>query len=396
MPVPTPFHERTHPLCLSYRWKDWAGYYSVCRYDHNHEPEYFAVRQSAGLFDVTPLFKYEVAGRDAAEMLSYMCARDIHRLKPGRSAYSCWCDDSGKVVDDGIVACIDEDRFRITAADPSLAWLHRVRRGFDVDVQDVSHHWGVLALQGPTSREILRQCSDAPLDELRYFGQATARLDGLEVWLSRTGYTGDLGYEIWVRADQALKLWDALLAAGGSYGLTPAGLDALDMTRIEAGFILLSVDYFSATKTVIESRKSSPYEIGLGWAVHLDRAPFVGQSALRRETARGSDWQMVGLVADWAELEELYAGFGLPPSLPAEATREPVPIYCEGRQVGQATSRVWSPLLKKSLALASVRTSYAQAGRTLEIEHTVEYQRRRVSASVTPTPFFDPERKRKT
>jgi aminomethyltransferase len=395
MPVPSPFHPRTQPLCTSYRWKDWAGYYAVCAYDHNPEREYFAFREAAGLLDVTPLFKYEVHGPDAAALLSRMTVRDVAKLKVGRVAYGCWCDDHGKVVDDGTVSRLAEDRFRLTAADPTFHWLERLARGCDVSIEDSSARLAALALQGPTSREILRRASDADLDALGFFAATRARIDDLEVWITRTGYTGDLGYEVWVDNAGALRLWDALMSAGRAYGVVPAGLDALDVTRIEAGFIMLGVDYWSAPKVTLESRKSTPYELGLGWTVALDRGPFVGQAALRAEHARGPAWRLMGLVLDWEELEALYEGYGLPPRLPAQASRSPLPVYDGGAQVGQATSHTWSPLLKKSIALASLRAPFAAPGRRLAIEHTVEFERRRVTATVVETPFFNPERKRK-
>lgn len=396
MPIPSPFHERTQPLCTSYRWKDWAGYCAVSSYDTTHEREYFAFRESAGLLDVSPLYKYEVRGLGAAALLSRMMVRDVSKLKVGRVAYSCWCDDDGKVVDDGTVSRLSEHHYRVTAADPTLHWLKSLSRGLDVTLEDSSARLAALALQGPTSRAILAQASDADLDKLKFFGVTQATIDGILVWISRTGYTGDLGYEVWVDRGKAIPLWDALMAAGRPYGIEPAGLDALDMARIEAGFILLAVDYFSAKKVVLESRKSTPLELGFGWMVDLNRGNFLGRDAIAAEAKRGSVWQLVGLEVSWEELEALYASFNLPPSLPATARRDALPVYDdEGRQVGQATSHTWSPLLKKYLAIASVRRGHEAKGTRLQIEHTVEYERRKVTATVAPLPFYDPERKRK-
>jgi aminomethyltransferase len=215
------------------------------------------------------------------------------------------------------------------------------------------------------------------------------------VRVTRTGYTGDLGYEIWVPGELALPVWDALIDAGRDHGIEPAGLDALDLTRIEAGFIMLEVDYYSAVREVLESRKSSPFELGLGWTVNLDRGPFVGHRALAEEKAEGSAWQMVGVEVSWEGIETLYESYGLPPNLPAAASREPLPIYAGGHQVGRMTSHAWSPLLKRSIGLASIRTSHSAVGTPLEIEHTVEFERRTVAGRVARTPFFDPERKRR-
>ena len=376
-------------------WKDWSGYYAVRSYDTCHEPEYFALRHSAGLIDVSPLFKYEVRGPDAADFLARILVRDVRKLKPGRVSYLCWCNDDGKVLDDGTIARLDEDHFRLTANGPSLHWLAGHTGAARVSIEDSSERLGVLALQGPRSRDILVHALDGDLEKLRFFRITTAAMNGIQLHVSRTGYTGDLGYEIWMERGDALKVWDAIVESGRPHRLRPAGLDAMDVTRMEAGFILNGVDYFSAQTCLIESRKSSPFEIGLGWTVHLEREPFLGQKALRAEVARGSTWALVGLEYDWDEYESLFDEFGLPPQMPGSAWRDAVPVFDEGRrQVGQATSGAWSPLLKKNLALATVRSEYRDPGTRLRVEVTVEFQRRHVSALVTATPFFNPERKR--
>ena len=399
MPIPSPFHERTAPLCTSFRWKDWAGYIAVCSYDHCHEQEYFAFREAAGLIDVTPLYKYEVYGPDAARLLARMMVKDISKLKLGMVTYCGWCDDAGKMIDDGTVTCLDEDYYRVTAADPTYHWLEMLSRGLDVTIEDSSERLAALALQGPNARKILCGCTDANVDELKFFRVTTAKFDGFDGWITRTGYTGDLGYEIWVENEHALALWDQLMAAGRDYGILPAGLDALDMTRIEAGFIMLGVDYFSSPTVILESLKSTPYEAGLGWCVNLDREdgrPFIGQQALRAEKANGSVWQLMGLEIDRVSVEQLYQRHGLPPVLSAEACRDLLPIYRGGDQVGQVTSNTWSPILKQYIALATLQTRFAAPGTVLQVEHTIEYERCRVKATVRPMPFFNPERKRST
>src|ERR1700674_2625660 len=418
MPIPSPFHERTSKLCTSYRWKDWSGYAAVSSYDTTHEREYFAFRESAGLLDVSPLFKYEVHGPDAAALLSRMMVRDVSKLKVGRVGYSCWCDDYGKVIDDGTVTRLADDYYRVTAADPTLHWLQAVSRGLRVTIEDSSARLAVLALQGPRSREILRAAlgSDgAGIDRLKFFGAMRARLDGLDVWITRTGYTGDLGYEVWTEKAGALRLWDVLVDAGRPHGIEPAGLDALDVSRIEAGFILLGVDYFSAPKVILEARKSTPFELGLGWIVDFERPAFpsfIGRDALAAEASRlkrgtavpggwapgrvPGGWALVGLEVAWEALEALYESFSLPPSLPATARRDGLPVYDdEGCQVGKVTSHTWSPILKKYIALTSVHASHAAPGTILQMEHTVEFEHRKVPAKVVKTPFFDPERKKK-
>ena len=395
MPIPTPFHPRTSKLCTSYFWKDWSGYYAVRSYDTCHEREYHALRQAAGLIDVSPLHKYEVRGPDAGRLLARVMVRDVSKLRVGRVTYLCWCDDDGKVVDDGTVARLDREHYRVTSNGPTLAWLERHARGDRVTIEDTSDRLGALALQGPRSRAILSECCDADLERLKFFRLTPARLDGVAVQISRTGYTGDLGYEIWVDRDDALAVWDAVVAAGRPHRLQPVGLDAMDVTRIEAGFVLAGVDYFCALQCLIEARKSSPYEIGLGWAVKTERAPFVGQTALTEERARPARWALVGLSYDWDEYERLFAAEGLPPQVPGQAWRDAVPVYdARGRQVGQATSGAWSPMLKQNLALATVEAGAAAIGTELHVEVTVEYRRRSVKAIITRTPFFDPPRKR--
>ena len=397
MPIPTPFHERTSALCVSLFWKDWSGYHAVRSYDTTHEREYFTLHHAAGLIDVSPLYKYEVTGPDAAAFLAYVTVKDIRRLKVGRVTYLCWCDDHGKVADDGTVSRLGQDRFRLTAAEPAGAWLMQRAAGYRVQIVDVSASVAALSLQGPTSRAILKEITaGADLDALRYFGVTEASLAGIPVHISRTGYTGELGFEIWIPAQEALAAYDALMTAGRPHRIGPVGLDAMDMTRIEAGYIMNGVDYFSAHHCLLESRKSTPYELGLGRTVDLQREPFVGQEALKAEVARGSAWAIVGLVYDWDEFEALFAAVGLPPQVPAGAWRSPVPVYSEaGRQVGYATSGSWSPLLKKNLALASVRAAHAAPGTKLKIEVTVEFHRRLVTATVTKMPFYDPERKKR-
>lgn len=395
MPTPTPFHSRTSARCTSLFWKDWAGFYAVKSYDTSHDPEYFAFRHSAGLIDVSPLFKYEVTGRDAAKFLSRLTVRDITKLKRGRVTYLCWCDDAGKVIDDGTVARLGDTHFRVTSAEPSLSWFSRYTRGYDVQIHDSSNEIASIALQGPNSRALLKTVVDTNMDALKFFGVVKCKLKGLDVWVSRTGYTGDLGYEIWTRSENAEPLYDALIEAGEPFSLLPAGLDALDVTRIEAGFIMNGVDYFSANHCLIESRKSSPFEIGLGWTVELDREPFVGQAALKREKAQGSAWSLVGLNIDWVETENLYARYGLPPEISSKAWREGRPVYdAAGEWIGMATSGAWSPTLKKNLALAHVKSSYAHEGTRVQFEITVEYRRHRVTATVSKTPFYNPPRKR--
>lgn len=395
MPKPTPFHERLAPLNEAYAWKEWSGYYAACRYETNQIYEYTAFRRSAGLIDVTPLFKYEVRGPDAAKFLSYVTVRDVTKLKNNRVTYTCWCTPDGKIIDDGTITRLADDLCLLTAAEPTWRWLVHLSRGFDVTVEDVTDRIATLAIQGPRSRDLLKACSDINYEKLTFFGSADGRLGDSKVRVTRTGYTGDLGYEVWCDNASALKVFDTLVDAGKSHALRVCGLDALDMVRVEAGFILLGIDYHSAPHCVLDSRKSTPFEVGLDWTVQLDREPFLGSEALAAEKARGPEWALVGLETDWEDLEKLYDSYGLPPGLPSAASRVAVPLYLEGRRVGQATSHTWSPMMKRYLSLATVRGDLAALGTELQIEHTVEFDRRTLKARVVKKPFYDPEHKRK-
>jgi len=388
----TPFHERTAALCVSHAWRRWAGYVVASSYELSHEREYHCIRAAAALFDVSPLYKYFIRGRDAARLLDRVVTRDVMRAQVGQVLYTPWCDAAGKVLDDGTVARLDEATFRMTSAEPSLRWLEANAIGLDVSIEDVSESIAALSLQGPLSLSVLKGAGEIP--PLKYFRIAPARLRGLPVEVSRTGYTGDLGFEIWMKSHDAIPVWDALMQVGEDYGLQAAGMLALDVARIEAGLMLIDVDYVPAKKALIDSQASSPYELDLAWAVNLEKAHFVGKQALAAEKGRGPQWQFVGIEIGWPGLERLYADVGLATRLPQAAWRTSVPIYSGAEQVGYATSGGWSPLLKKYIALAHLRSPWAKPGTELDIEITVEHRRRRAAARVAKKPFFDPERKR--
>jgi aminomethyltransferase len=329
-------------------------------------------------------------------LVDRIVTRDMNKVAVGQVVYTHWCDGEGKVIDDGTVSRLDEQVYRWTAAEPNLRWITLNSHGLDVRIEEITEQTAAVALQGPTSRSILEACAQAPIDlrALKYFRVTPARIAGIPVEISRTGYTGDLGYEVWIPAAHAETLWDAIMQAGRAYDITPAGMLALDIARIEAGLILLDVDYVSAKKALIPSQKYTPAEIGLGRLVHLEKSPFVGQAALRKEAGRGPARQLVGLEIDWDGLERLYDEAGLPPQVPATASRVSVPVYSGERQVGKVTSSTWSPTLKKMIALGSLSSSSAALGKRLEMEWTVDHRRRRVDATVVKLPFFDPPRKR--
>ena len=396
MPIGTAVHDRTFLLCESLNYREWSGYYAVSVYETHHEHEYNAIRNSAALIDVTPLFKYRITGKDATKFVNRVVARDINKVAVGQVIYCCWCDEQGKVVDDGTITRLDQNAYRWTAADPNLRWFQQNALGLDVAIEDISETVAALALQGPTSGRLLIKLAGAQIAGLKYFRMTHAQIAGVEVDISRTGYTGDLGYEIWIPWNEALKVWDALVEEGRPFDLHPAGMLALDIARIEAGLILIEVDYFSSKKALIESQKYSPYEIGLGRMVHLEKENFIGRAALIEEHRRGPARQLVGLEIDWNDVEKLYEAVGLAPQVPSTASRVAVPVYQGRTQVGKATSTTWSPTLKKMVALASVTSEHAVPGTQLQMELTVEAVRHTVGATIAPLPFFSPPRKTAT
>jgi aminomethyltransferase len=395
MPLPTPFYSRTSQICTSHEWRDWAGFLAAVTYQKSHEFEYFAIRNAAALIDVTPLFKYEISGEDAANLVDRIITRDVSKCKVGQVLYTPWCDESGRMLDDGTVQRFAENRFRITSAQPNLRWFHDCAIGLNVTVEDITERIAALSLQGPNSMAILREVvTEGDITALRFFHLMETKIDDFPAIITRTGYTGDLGYEIWVDYHHAEQLWDVLMREGRAYGITPAGLAAMDIARIEAGLILNDVDYVSANRALIDAQTATPYEAGLGWAVHLRKKRFIGQQALIEEKKHGAAWQMVGLVADWVEIEKSYNRVGLAPQIAGRASREGIPIYRGNKQIGQATSRTFSPILKNYIALATLEAGEATIGKTVEMELTVQYTRLKVPAMITRLPFFDPARKR--
>lgn len=393
MPIGTPVHERTFALCESLNYREWSGYYTVSAYESHHEHEYNAIRNAAALIDVSPLFKYMVTGTDAARLVDRLITRDVSKMTVGQVYYTPWCDEHGKVIDDGTVSRLGDQAFRWTAADPSLRWFRQNADGLKVQIEDVSEAIAALALQGPTSARLLRAVAQADIDRLKYFRVTSGTIAGVEVDISRTGYTGDLGYEIWMPAERALRVFDALMDGGKPFDIKPAGMLALDVARIEAGLLLIEVDFFGSRKAMIPSQMYTPYELGMGRLVSAGKGRFIGQRALREEQARGPARQIVGLEIDWNEVEKLYDAAGLAPAVAATASRVAVPVYRNGRQVGKATSTTWSPVLKRMIALASIDRPHFADGTDLQFEMTVEAVRHRVGARVVKTPFFNPARK---
>jgi aminomethyltransferase len=368
-------------------------------YEVHHEHEYNAIRNAAALIDISPLYKYLITGKDATRFVNRVITRDINKVKVGQVIYCCWCDEEGKVIDDGTISRLEENVYRWTAADPSLRWFRQNGLNMDVQVEDISEKVAALALQGPTSAKLLKSVADADIANLKYFRVTHGKIAGVPVDISRTGYTGDLGYEIWVplkEANHAVKVWDALAEKGKQFDLHAAGMLALDVARVEAGLLLIEVDYSSSKKALIASQKYSPYELGFAKMVHLGKENFIGKRALERDAKDGVPRQLVGVEVDWTDVEALYERYGLTPAAPSQASRVAVPLYAGDQHIGKATTTSWSPILKKMIALASVETEHSKLGTQLQMEITIEAIRLKTNVKVTALPFFNPPRKTAT
>ncbi len=377
------------------QWREWSGYFAASAYADAPDIEYNAIREAAALIDVSPLYKYEVTGPDAPSFVDRVIVRDARKLQIDQVWYTCWCDEHGKVMDDGTITRLDETTYRWTAADPSLRWLRMNATGLDVQIEEVTETLAALALQGPLSRGVLEALTGQPFGDLRYFRRRASQARKIAIDVTRTGYTGDLGYELWVAADRAVDLWDAVIGAGIPYGIQPAGMLALDIARVEAGLILLEVDYTSSRHALIPEQAYSPFELGiLGKLVTFDKDDFVGKRALQAEQRGGGPLRrLVGLEIEWNGLEKLYAAQDLPPVMQPTTSRSHVPLFAGRKQVGRATSTTWSPTLKKGVALASVSAAQSSVGTELSVEWTVEARRGRALAKVVETPFLNLPRK---
>ena len=395
----TPFHSRTSKLCEGSRWEEWEGFLAATSYDLDFTCEYDSVRWGCGLFDVSPLYKYDVRGSDAKALMQRVVVRNLGKSTPGRVFYTVWCDDNGMVMDDGTVFHLSENHFRMSSTIPNLYWLQDNAIGLDVEVEEVSDEFAAIALQGPTSRELLKRLTkNANLDELRFFHCTDAEVAGAPALISRTGYTGDLGYEIFIKPQDAEKLWDSVMEFRDAYKLRPTGLLALNETRIEAGLLQIGADFISASQTLFDVQKTSPFELGLNWMVKLDGDFFVGRDALRKEKESGSSrWTTVGIELDVTVLEKFYREYGMPLHLPEQGWNEPVPIYSDEAQqhhIGRGTSGTWSRLLKKYIVIARLEPQYGKLGTQFFIEEIVEAKAYSIPATVVKMPFFDPPRKK--
>lgn len=394
----TPFHSRTSALNEGQRWEDWEGFLAATMYGLDPLVEYNTIRLGCGLFDVSPLHKYEVRGPDAQALLQRMVVRNLAPSRPGRAFYTVWCDDEGKIVDDGAVFHVAKNHLRLTSTLPSLEWLIDNSLGFDVTIEDVSEELVGIALQGPTSRDLLQKLTSVDLSALKFWHCTDADVGGRRSLISRTGYTGDLGFEIFVRPEDAEKIWDSAMALAPDYQMRPCGLVALDMARIEAGLLQIDAEFISAKQTLFEVQTISPLELGVGWMCKLNGDFFVGRDALIKEKANGtSRWNTVGIELDVTYIEKYFREFGMPLHLPERSWIGPVPIYSDEAQedhIGRGTSGMWSPLLKKYIVIARVPPHYAKLGSRFWIEEMIEAKAFSIPARVVEMPFFDPPRKK--
>jgi aminomethyltransferase len=393
----SPFHERTSAANETGLWTHWVGYLSAAKYQMSEKFEYFAIRNSAALFDSSPLFKYRITGRDAERFLGGVLARDIRSCAVGHGQYTIWCDDRGFVVEDGVVLHIAPDEFWLTSAEPNLAYFVNLARGHDVEIEDISERYGVLAVQGPYSRTILAGLAPV-VEKLPYFGLTTARIAGIPVTISRTGYTGDLGFEIWVGADDAIAVWDAVVEVSRGRGVVPFGLTALSMARIEAGLLLLDVDFASSRFAWTDAHRSTPIELGLGWMfkdLATNDRSFLGREAIAREIAdKTSRWKLTGLVLDWRDYDRHFDAAGLIPPKDHTPIEEEYYIYDDDlQQLGYATSLMYSPMLQRHIALARVPLSLTAPGSRVKLELAVSHKYEYFDAHVTRLPLYNPDRR---
>jgi aminomethyltransferase len=393
----TPFHERTNALNATQLWSHWSGHLAANRYQMSDKMEYFAVRNAAGLFDSSPLYKYRITGKDAERFLAGVLARDIRECPPGHAQYTCWLDDRGFVIEDGVILHTARDEYLLTSAEPNLAYFQDRSARHDVTIEEVSDGIGTLALQGPRSRDLLKKLVPQ-MEKIPYFGVAKGEIGGAGVTVSRTGYSGDLGYEIWVDTPDALHVWDTLWDSMDGHGVLPFGLAALYMLRIEAGLLLLEADFDSSRFAWNDAHRSTPIELGWTWMfkdLRSDDRAFIGRKALEREIAdKTSRWAMRGLIVDWQDYDRVYNEAGLiPPKDHAPVVEDWMLYDDEYQRVGYATSFMYSPMLQRHIAIARVRPDLAKLGTKVNLEFTVDHHYEQVAAHVARLPLYNPERK---
>jgi len=380
----SPFFPRQAELDRLFRWHEWKGYASADGF-YDTTLEYFSVRNSTGVFDLTPMTKYRITGPDALDYLNRLVTRDMSKIKPGRVAYAVWCDDEGQVIDDGTIFHLRQGEYRLCSQERHMAWLTAAAIGMEVSIVDETEDVCGLAVQGPTSFSVLQAMGLDGIENLRPFGLTTFDFQGTELMVSRTGFTGDLGYELWLTPDKAIELWDALFDAGKLYGIMAMGTEALEHARIEAGFIAAYIDFLPADVTVRAGRSRSPLELGLEWLVDFKKPNFNGRRALAEEKRNGSAWRLVKLDIEGnkeAHNSYIYAG------------------KKGGKDIGFVTSAMWSPVCKQNIALGTVKAPHGKVGDKLYVEiyyqREMHWSRVMAEATVVDKPFWDPPRKRAT
>jgi aminomethyltransferase len=380
----SPFYPRQAELDRLNVWHEWKGYASADGF-YDTALEYFSIRNSTGVFDLTPMTKYRITGPDALDFLNRLVTRDMRKIKPGRVAYAVWCDDAGQVIDDGTIFHLKEGEYRLCSQERHMSWLTMSSIGMDVTIVDETPDVCGLAVQGPTSFSVLNEMGLDGIENLKPFGLTNFDFHGSDLMISRTGFTGDLGYELWITPDKAIELWDALFDAGKHHGIKAIGTDALEHSRIEAGFIAAYIDFLPADVTVRSGRSRSPLELGLEWLVDFKKRNFNGRRALAEEKRNGSTWQLVKLDIEGNK--------------PAHHSY----IYANARgkkNVGFVTSAGWSPVCKQNIALGTVRAPHGKVGDKLYVEiyyqREMHWSRMMAEATVVDKPFWDPPRKRAT
>lgn len=381
----SPFHSCQAKIDRLNEWHDWKGYSSANAF-FNSELEYFATRNSTAVFDLTPMTKYRISGPDSLDYLDRLVTRDMRKIGPGRVAYAVWCDDGGQVIDDGTIFHLREGEYRLCSQERHMEWLTAAGIGFDVEIREETAEVAALAVQGPTSYSVLKNLGLDGIEKLKLFGLMNFDFEGSDLMASRTGYTGDLGYELWLDPSKAEALWDALFKAGRHHGIKAIGTSALEQARIEAGYLAAYQDFLPAQTTVRTGRSRSPFELGLDWLVDFKKPNFNGRRALAAEKRKGSTWRLVKLDIEGNK--------------PAKHSY----IYTKGyrrlKQIGFVTSAAWSPICKHNIAIGSVRTPYGKVGDTLWVEiyyqREMHWSRVMAKAEVVDKPFWDPERRRAT
>jgi len=381
----SPFYPRQAELDCLNRWHEWKGYRSADGF-FDTTLEYFSIRNSTGVFDLTPMTKYRITGPDSLDFIDRLVTRDMRKIKPGRVAYAVWCNDEGQVIDDGTIFHLQEGEYRLCSQERHMAWLTAAAIGMDVSIVDETHDIAALAVQGPTSYSVMKSLGLDGIENLKPFGLTNFDFEGTDLMVSRTGFTGDLGYELWIQAEKAEALWDALFAAGENHGIRAIGTAALEESRIEAGFIAAYIDFLPADVTVRSGRSRSPFELGLDWLVDFKKPNFNGRSALAEEKRRGSTWRLVKLDIEGNK--------------PAHHSY----IYDRNggrrKEIGFITSATWSPVCKQNIAIGTVRTPHGKVGDKLFVEifyqREMHWSRVTAEATVVDKPFWNPSRRRAT